>query len=84
MVLWLVATARVSTPRHTRDKRTGMTKLETRIPAGFIGGLTALVPQVAGVNFEEMVEAAVGEKLDPSKPLVDYESGNDIITVWLE
>jgi hypothetical protein len=23
-----------------------MTKLETRIPAGFIGGLTALIPQV--------------------------------------
>lgn len=41
-------------------------------------------PQVAGVNFEEMVEAAVGEKLDLSKPLVDYESGNDVITVWLE
>lgn len=67
-----------------KDKRTNMMKLETRIPAGFIGGLTALVPQVAGVNFEEMVEAAVGEKLDLNKPIVDYESGNDIITVWLE
>lgn len=29
-----------------RDKRTNMVKLETRIPAGFIGGLTALIPQV--------------------------------------
>jgi hypothetical protein len=36
------------------------------------------------VNFEEMIEAAVGEKLDLNKPLVDYESGNDVITVWLE
>jgi hypothetical protein len=25
-----------------------MVKLETRIPAGFIGGLTALIPQVRG------------------------------------
>ena len=40
--------------------------------------------QVAGVNFEEMLEAALGEQLDLSKPLVDYESGNDVITVWLE
>jgi hypothetical protein len=39
---------------------------------------------VSGVNFEEMIEAAVGEQLDVSKPLVDYESGNDVITVWLE
>lgn len=44
----------------------------------------ALSPQVSGVNFEEMIEAAVGEKLDLNKPLVDYESGNDVITVWLE
>jgi hypothetical protein len=29
-----------------RDKRTGVTKLETRIPAGFIGGVTQLIPQV--------------------------------------
>jgi hypothetical protein len=40
--------------------------------------------QVAGVNFEEMVEEAMGEQLDLSKPLLDYESGNDVITVWLE
>lgn len=40
--------------------------------------------QVAGVNFEEMVEAAMGDKLDLSKPLLDYESGNDVITVFLE
>ncbi|WIA13774.1 hypothetical protein OEZ85_007324 [Tetradesmus obliquus] len=66
------------------DKRTGVVKLETRIPAGFIGGMTALIPQVAGVNFEEMVEAAMGESLDLSKPLLDYESGNDVITVFLE
>ncbi|WIA33922.1 hypothetical protein OEZ86_007020 [Tetradesmus obliquus] len=67
-----------------KDKRTGVVKLETRIPAGFIGGMTALIPQVAGVNFEEMVEAAMGESLDLSKPLLDYESGNDVITVFLE
>jgi NADH:ubiquinone oxidoreductase subunit 3 (subunit A) len=46
--------------------------------------LLLLLLQVAGVNFEEMVEAAMGEQLDLSKPLLDYESGNDAITVWLE
>lgn len=34
----------------TRDKRTNMVKLETRIPAGFIGGLTALIPQVRALQ----------------------------------
>jgi hypothetical protein len=41
-------------------------------------------PQVAGVNFEEMVEAAMGGKLDLTKPLLDYQSDNDAITVFLE
>lgn len=36
------------------------------------------------MNVEEMMEAAMGERLDLSKPLVDYESGNDVITVFLE
>jgi hypothetical protein len=52
--------------------------------AGFISGLTALIPQVAGVDFEEMIEAAMGGKLDVDKPLMDYESGDDIIQVFLE
>jgi hypothetical protein len=46
--------------------------------------VSLLLPQVAGVNFEEMVEAAMGDKLDLTKPLLDYESGNDAITVFLE
>ena len=27
-------------------------KLETRIPAGFLSGLAALIPDVAGINLE--------------------------------
>ncbi|EFJ44243.1 hypothetical protein VOLCADRAFT_65045, partial [Volvox carteri f. nagariensis] len=34
------------------DVNTGLVKLETRVPAGFLNGLTALVPQVAGFNIE--------------------------------
>ena len=30
----------------------GLVKLETRIPAGFLSGLTALVPAVTGFNLE--------------------------------
>lgn len=30
----------------------GMVKLETRIPAGFLNGITALVPQVSGINID--------------------------------
>lgn len=43
----VVAAALLALPAlPARDKRTNMMKLETRIPAGFIGGLTALIPQV--------------------------------------
>lgn len=34
------------------DRGTGLVKLETRIPAGFLNGIQALVPQVAGFNLE--------------------------------
>jgi hypothetical protein len=31
-----------------------------------------------------MIEAAMGNKLDLTQPLVDYKSGNDVIQVFLE
>ena len=36
--------------------------LETRIPAGFLEGLTSLVPSVSGLNLESMVERAMRDR----------------------
>jgi len=65
-------------------RRTNLTKLETRIPAGFVSGLAQLVPAVEGIDFNSLLEQAAGRKLDLSKPLVDLDSGNDIVQIWLE
>lgn len=66
------------------DQRTNMVKLETRIPAGFLQGLSALVPQASGLNLEALMQQALGEKKDLNDPLVDFNSGNDNIRIWLE
>jgi hypothetical protein len=43
------------------------------------------VRQIAGVNLDEMLRAAVGGKLDLSEPLVNYETGTgDLVQIWLE
>lgn len=52
--------------------------------AGFIGATASLIPQIAGINFDEFIEGAMGGKLDLSKPLLDYEIDNDVITIYLE
>lgn len=67
------------------DSRTKLAKLETRIPANFIGSLATMVPQIAGVDLDEMLRGALGGKLDLSQPLVDYEtSTGDLVQIWLE
>jgi hypothetical protein len=43
-----------------------------------------LFVQVGGVDFEAMLESAMGGRLDVGKPLLDVESGDDAITVYLE
>lgn len=51
---------------------------------GFIGATASIIPQIAGINFDEFIEGAMGGKLDLSRPLLDYEIDNDVITIYLE
>jgi 2-methylisocitrate lyase-like PEP mutase family enzyme len=73
-----------------RDRQSGATKLETRIPASFVGGLAALVPQVNGVDLDavlsEIAGGAGGEAAEDllRKPLVDVDAGGDRVQVFLE
>ena len=66
------------------DARSGLVKLDTRFPAGFLGSVAAFVPAVAGVDLEGLVRQAAGADWDASKPLLDFESGEDVIQVFLE
>ena len=43
------------------------------------------MPQIAGVDLDEMLRAAMGGRLDLSDPLLNYETpSGDLIQVWLE
>ncbi|GIL77225.1 hypothetical protein Vretimale_3094 [Volvox reticuliferus] len=69
------------------DVSTGLVKLETRIPAGFLNGLTALVPQVSGFNIEALLEQAMGPgavRPQPGQPLISIPTGNDVVQIFLE
>ncbi|GLI59486.1 hypothetical protein VaNZ11_001371 [Volvox africanus] len=69
------------------DVSTGLVKLETRVPAGFLNGLTALIPQVSGFNIEALLEQAMGPgavRPQPGQPLISIPTGNDIVQIFLE
>ncbi|GIL63708.1 hypothetical protein Vafri_17595 [Volvox africanus] len=69
------------------DVSTGLVKLETRVPAGFLNGLTALIPQVSGFNIEALLEQAMGpEAVRPQagQPLISIPTGNDMVQIFLE
>ncbi|GFR41987.1 hypothetical protein Agub_g2667 [Astrephomene gubernaculifera] len=69
------------------DGTTGLVKLETRVPAGFLNGLTALVPQVAGFNIEALLDQALGPGgvlPPPDQPLLNLATGSDKIQIFLE
>ncbi|XP_024987119.1 uncharacterized protein LOC112522243 [Cynara cardunculus var. scolymus] len=63
--------------------RDGFEKLDVRIPAGFLDGITNIVPALGGVNIKELLDNAsfeVGGKL-----LLDFnDSMGDRIQVFLE
>ncbi|GLC42609.1 hypothetical protein PLESTB_001118600 [Pleodorina starrii] len=69
------------------DAASGLVKLETRVPAGFLNGITALVPQVSGFNIEALLEQAMGPgaaRPQPGQPLLSIPTGNDIVQIFLE
>eukprot|EP01018_Ginkgo_biloba_P032836 Gb_35353 [translate_table: standard] len=70
----------------------GTEKLHIRIPAGFLEGLANIVPAVAGLNLEAILDDVVGEtagglkgNLKKQKKLIDFNDKiGDRIEVFLE
>ncbi|CAI0541238.1 unnamed protein product [Linum tenue] len=72
--------------RTLRVKITGrdeFEKLDVRIPAGFLDGITNIVPALGGVNIKELLDQASGEA--GGKLLLDFnDTAGDRIQVFLE
>lgn len=66
----------------------GFEKLDVRIPAGFLEGLTNIIPGVAGLNIKSMLDEAVGDltgNLEKGNKLIDINNRiGDRIEVFLE
>ncbi|KAK4754466.1 hypothetical protein SAY87_002570 [Trapa incisa] len=63
--------------------RDGFERLDVRIPAGFLDGITNIVPALGGVNIKELLDDAAGEV--GGKLLLDFkDTMGDRIQVFLE
>lgn len=61
----------------------GDVRLETRLPAAFIDGIATVIPQVAGVDLEELIQQTqAGWTRD--KPVADFETGGERIQIFLD
>ena len=69
------------------NELTGAVKLETRIPAGFVRGLSAIVPQVAGMlDIEAIARVVSGDaEWTRSKPVFEADAGaGDKVQVFVD
>ncbi|KAG8369542.1 hypothetical protein BUALT_Bualt14G0024300 [Buddleja alternifolia] len=63
--------------------RDGFERLDVRIPAGFLEGITNIVPALVGINIKELLDDAALE--EGGKQLLDFnDSMGDRIQVFLE
>ncbi|BDA50301.1 probable 2,3-dimethylmalate lyase at N-terminal half [Coccomyxa sp. Obi] len=61
----------------------GEVRLETRLPAAFVDGIATVIPQVAGVDLEELIQQTqAGWTRD--KPVADFETGGERIQIFLD
>lgn len=59
------------------DSRSETVKLDTRFPAGFIGNLASLIPQIAGLDLEGLLRrVASGETYEAPQPEGQAERGD--------
>ncbi|XP_027929334.1 uncharacterized protein LOC114185666 isoform X2 [Vigna unguiculata] len=71
------------TIRVKLTSRDGFERLDVRIPAGFLDGITDIVPALGGVNIKELLDDAAEEV--GGKLLLDFkDSMGDRIQVFLE
>lgn len=64
---------------------TNAVKLETKIPAGFVGGLAAIVPQAAGLDLDALARLLAGSAWTRDAPVWQGEAGaGDVVQIFVE
>jgi hypothetical protein len=69
------------------DARTGAVKLDTRFPAGFLGNVAVIIPQVAGLDLEGLLKGSSdkgGKTRSENEPVLSFAADGDSIQVFLE
>lgn len=67
------------------DAKSGVVKLDTRFPAGFLGSVAAIVPQVAGLDLQALVNGGFSSSGKGSNQAVfSLDADGDKIDVFLE
>jgi hypothetical protein len=67
--------------------KSGTVDLDTRFPAGFLGPVASIVPQVAGLDLEALVRGekkGVNNAPKPGEPVFSFETDGERIDVYLE
>ncbi|KAG7674916.1 putative 2,3-dimethylmalate lyase [Nannochloris sp. 'desiccata'] len=68
--------------------KSGMVDLDTRFPAGFLGTVAGIVPQVAGLDLEALVRGEKQGGADnapkPGEPVFSFETDGERIEIYFE
>lgn len=64
------------------DTRTGNVQLDTRFPAGFLDGVAAIIPQIAGVDLQQIIQRSTSSP--SSEPAFSFEADGDRIDIFVE
>lgn len=62
------------------DIRTGEVSLDTRFPAGFLDAVASIVPQVAGLNLEEILD----NKTRTNEPAFTFDADSERVDIFVE
>lgn len=64
------------------DTRTGNVQLDTRFPAGFLDGIASIIPQIAGVDLQQIIRNSTSSP--SSEPAFSFEADGDRIDIFVE
>ena len=65
------------------DRVTGVVKLETTIPAGFLEGIPAIIPAIAGIDLGGLISSAQPDHLQ-GRALADITNDGDRVQIFLQ
>ena len=65
------------------DSSSGQVKLDTRFPGGFLDSVAAIIPQVAGIDLNEILGTTEMEK-EKGGPVFSFDADGDRVDIFVE